>query len=385
MHFLSGFLVALLAQSASSSPSQVHFDSLPDAQFDNHKNVAGFNLDLDEMRLIQFLPDMANPVWLTERQKLKAKNVGLGFIDITEHPWVFPGTKQHPVYPDLVGSNATKIVSKILPTLSTKEPEITLRRLTSFYTRYYNSDYGKASSEYLESRIQDYITEYTASEERNVTVTMVQHKFKQNSIIVRLAGPNATETDPITVVGAHCDSMNYANPFLRSPGADDDGSGTVTILEALRGILASGYIPTSPLEFHFYAAEEGGLLGSVDIVSRYEAAGKNIRGMEQFDMTAWVKNGTTPAIAIFTNAVDATLTKFQKGLVDKYRNAASDHFSWTRAGYASCHATEAPFQNMNRNVHTVNDKIDWPGEFSFDHMLHYSKLAVAFAVELSNY
>lgn len=31
-----------------------------------------------------------------------------------------------------------------------------------------------------------------------------------------------------------------------------------------------------------------------------------------------MKNGTTPTIAIFTNAVDAKLTKFQKGLVDKY-------------------------------------------------------------------
>lgn len=75
------------------------------------------------------------------------------------------------------------------------------------------------------------------------------------------------------MVGAHCDSINLANPFLPAPGADDDGSGTVTILEAFRGtsalnplnrysihsllgILISGYIPTSPLEFHFYAGEE---------------------------------------------------------------------------------------------------------------------------------
>lgn len=61
MYFLAGFLVALLAQRVSSTPSQVHFDSLPDAQFDNYNNVAGFDLDLDAMRLVQFLPDMANP------------------------------------------------------------------------------------------------------------------------------------------------------------------------------------------------------------------------------------------------------------------------------------------------------------------------------------
>lgn len=77
-----------------------------------------------------------------------------------------------------------------------------------------------------------------------------------------------------------------ANPLLRAPGADDDGSGTVTILEAYRAILEARYIPTSPLEFHFYAAEEGGLLGSLDIVDSYVKAGKNLRGMMQFDMTA---------------------------------------------------------------------------------------------------
>jgi hypothetical protein len=62
--------------------------------------------------------------------------------------------------------------------------------------------------------------------------------------------------------------MNYKNVFDAAPGADDDGGGTVTILEALRsqylslfliaceyslpcsGILASGYLPETPLEFH---------------------------------------------------------------------------------------------------------------------------------------
>lgn len=81
------------------------------------------------------------------------------------------------------------------------------------------------------------------------------------------------DSDPITVLGAHCDSINNENPFFPAPGADDDASGTVTILEAYRGwflftnllhqdlthltaLLRAEYIPTSPLEFHFYSAEE---------------------------------------------------------------------------------------------------------------------------------
>jgi leucyl aminopeptidase len=50
-----------------------------------------------------------------------------------------------------------------------------------------------------------------------------------------MAPNGSSESDPITILGAHCDSINKENPFLPAPGADDDGSGTVTILEAYRG------------------------------------------------------------------------------------------------------------------------------------------------------
>lgn len=53
-------------------------------------------------------------------------------------------------------------------------------------------------------------------------------------------------------------------------------------------IIESGYTPQDPIEFHFYAGEEGGLLGSQDIVSNYSARTDppvRIKGMLQMDMT----------------------------------------------------------------------------------------------------
>lgn len=38
-------------------------------------------------------------------------------------------------------------------------------------------------------------------------------------------------------------------------GADDDGSGTVTILESYRALIASSFKPQRPVEFHWYSAE----------------------------------------------------------------------------------------------------------------------------------
>lgn len=44
-------------------------------------------------------------------------------------------------------------------------------------------------------------------------------------------------------------------PFLPAPGADDDGSGSVTILEAYRGLISAGFQPKKTVEFHWYSAE----------------------------------------------------------------------------------------------------------------------------------
>lgn len=75
-------------------------------------------------------------------------------------------------------------------------------------------------------------------------------------------------------------------PFLPVT-ADDDGSGTTSILDAFR-VLASTptYAPTtSAVEFHWYSAEEGGLLGSQAVAKVYEEEGVDVKGMIQMDMT----------------------------------------------------------------------------------------------------
>lgn len=38
-------------------------------------------------------------------------------------------------------------------------------------------------------------------------------------------------------------------------GADDDGSGSMSILEGYRGLLEAGFRPELTVEFHWYSAE----------------------------------------------------------------------------------------------------------------------------------
>lgn len=98
--------------------------------------------------------------------------------------------------------------------------------------------------------------------------------------------PNPAIKLPLVILGAHQDSANYAFPLLPAPGADDDGSGTVTILEAFRALVQAGFKPECPVEFHWYAAEEAGLLGSQDVVAEYVRQRKDVGAMIQFVSTS---------------------------------------------------------------------------------------------------
>lgn len=70
---------------------------------------------------------------------------------------------------------------------------------------------------------------------------------------------------------------------MPAPGADDDCSGTVSILEAFRILAENGYTPKDgPVEFHWYAAEEGGLLGSQAIARYKKEQGAKIGAMMEF-------------------------------------------------------------------------------------------------------
>ena len=46
--------------------------------------------------------------------------------------------------------------------------------------------------------------------------------------------------------------------------------------------------------------------------------------------------------------------------------------------------TESTFADSDKLIHSSSDTTDHP-EFSFDHMKEFSKLAVAFGVELAGY
>lgn len=341
-----------------------------------------------ELRLIQTSPSETR--WVSEEDKLELKRQGINFMDITETQdlgfSVEALTRKKPVFPSKPKCHST--IRPILKNLNTTKMEANLKEFTSFYTRYYKSEYGGRSSEWLRKRIAD-----TAP---GISIKPFRHSWPQSSLIATIPG----KTKKTVVIGAHQDSINLFLPsMLGAPGADDDGSGTVTILEALRVIAGSDYIKKNgcfrnTLEFHWYSAEEGGLLGSQAIFSSYERAGKDVVAMLQQDMTGFVQRtldaGKPESVGVITDFVDPGLTEFIKKVIDEYCDipwvetkcgyACSDHASASKAGYPSAFVIESEFSLSQDKIHTTEDKMQW---LSLEHMKEHAKLTVGLAVELA--
>ncbi|KAG9219152.1 hypothetical protein CCMSSC00406_0001562 [Pleurotus cornucopiae] len=364
-----------------------------DSQMPLGSSVAGFDLDLSEQRLVQL--EGQAPQWISELDKIQLKAKNVNFFDITDAQELGHSIVARPLLkPSFPSPNATKKVESVLKTLSTEGPKSNLEKFTSFRTRYYRSDTGRQSQQWLLAQISKITADWSSKSLRKlINVSEFPHSWGQNSIIVRING-SSTVDDSVVVIGAHQDSTNMW-PFLPAPGADDDGSGSVTILEAYRALIAADFHPTRSVEFHWYSAEEGGLLGSQAVAKDYAARSANVLAMSQFDMTAWVKRGTREEVGVISDFVDPSLTAFNKQLVEKYLDipfvetkcgyACSDHASWSKAGYPSIFTIESSFENSNKHIHSANDRIDISDEFSFSHMLEFSKLAVAFAIELGGW
>jgi len=206
-----------------------------------------------------------------------------------------------------------------LKQLSHQKMYTDLEKFTSFHTRYYKSEYGAESSAWLYGRVNETIHRSGAAK-YGAYVKSFKHPWGQSSVIATIPG----KSEKTVIIGAHQDSINLFLPsILAAPGADDDGSGTVTILEALRVLLESKAVSngnaSNTIEFQWYSAEEGGLLGSQAIFSAYEKAGRDVKAMLQQDMTGYthktLKAGEPESVGVITDFVDPALTDFIKKIV----------------------------------------------------------------------
>jgi len=333
-----------------------------------------------EDRLIQF--NETYSVWLPKEVVEKLINSGqeIHFMDITEYPNVPPEAanrklKAIPSYP-----THQSIVNPLLNQLSEQQLRQNVVDLSSYTTRYYTSNTGVQAAEWIASEY-----ELNSGGRNDIEVTLFYHSWAQPSVIARITGTSSPSE--VVILGAHIDSTSSGST---APGADDDATGTSTVMEVFRVLASTGFRPERTLEFHGYAGEEAGLLGSQAIANAYSNQGVDVVAMMQLDMTGFIRSGTAPRIGVITDFTNTQLTAFLRAVIEEYSTtqfvntacgyACSDHASWYRAGYPSSIATESTIANSNPYIHTVNDVIS---HLSFAHALQISRATLGYVVELS--
>ncbi|KAK0501397.1 aminopeptidase [Armillaria luteobubalina] len=331
------------------------------------------------------------PVWKTEDEKLQLMREEVQFFDVTD---VYELEQKLATKEKVsVGKAAFPTPSKqsevkpLLNTISTSNMKNYLANLTSFNNRYYTSSTGLQASNWILNTISD-----IAADRRDITVSKFSHRFQQFSIVAKIPGSEAST--PVTILGSHMDSINLNSPSSgRAPGADDDGTGSVNLIEAFRALIAADFKPSTPVEFHWYAAEEVGLLGSQDIADSYADDNIDVLAFMELDMSGYFKPGTKEVMALQADYIDDDLNDFLGEIIDTYASipwtmdiacgyACSDHASWYKAGYPSTFPYEAVTGNDNPQIHSSSDTISVTG-FSWTHSLEFAKVAVAFVYELA--
>lgn len=257
----------------------------------------------------------------------------------------------------------------------------TLTRLTTFHNRSATKDTGVEAANWLKTTFEAMAT---AAGRTDTTTFTVKTGFYKQPSVVTVIGKDINA--PGIVIGAHMDTLDG-----RMPGAGDDGSGSSSIMEMARVLLNSKTSFKRPIYIVWYAAEERGLVGSQYVVDHFNDHNIPVKAAIQFDMTGYRVDPKDPTMWVFTDYTDKALSNFVAKLIDTYVHVpvdysrcgygCSDHASWTDANVPAAFPCESNFEDHNPNIHSSSDAMDL---LSLEHMTNFSKLAVAFAIELAS-
>lgn len=274
-------------------------------------------------------------------------------------------------------------VNQLIGQLNPTNMWANLTALTNFRDRFANSDYGVQAANWIKSQVEAMAASQGRTDVHAYTVAT--GFYKQPSVVVKIGDSTA----PGVVIGGHMDTLSSFWKGVHLPGADDDGTGSVTVLETVRALLASGMHFKKPIYFIWYAAEEQGLVGSYYVVNEFKKKNIPVEAVIHFDMTGYAyKNDTT--MWLIKDYTNAQLSSYIEQLINAYVKqpvkytecgyACSDHASWTKGGIAAAMPAEAKFENTNPHLHSAQDTLD---KISLSHMTDYLKLSAAFLVEMA--
>jgi len=312
--------------------------------------------------------------------------------------------------------------------VSAKNIEATIRKLVSFGTRSTLSDQNDPNRGIGAARDWIYGEFQKISADCGNCLTVEKQSFLQpkanrvpepttlTNVVATLKG--TTDPDRVYVVSGHYDTMcsSPTDGKCDAPGANDDGSGTATVIELARVMSKRRFDAT--IIFVTVAGEEQGLLGSTHFAQQASEKKMNIEGMFTNDIVGGVtsqKNSPNRnKVRVFSEGVpsDETpqqantrrsvggendspsreLARFIKEQSDRYLKnfkvwmiyrrdrylRGGDHIPFLERGYTAVRITEADedYTHQHQNVRTENGVFygDTPEYVDFEYTANVARV-----------
>lgn len=193
----------------------------------------------------------------------------------------------------------------------------------------------------------------------------------------------------VVVVGAHFDHIGYGPRYSRSNkiavhnGADDNGSGTVAVIEIAKAM--SKLKPKRTVVFQFYSAEEMGLIGSRyycenPIFPQENPSIKNHVAMINLDMVGHLKDNPTLAkdfVFDLKEEVKNLSSKYPFALKVIATGGGSDHVPFNNKGIPNIFI----HTGSHRYYHTPEDDIS---TVNIEGIVQISKFVFELTWEVAN-
>jgi Zn-dependent M28 family amino/carboxypeptidase len=201
-------------------------------------------------KLVAILMDASTPKLNAQRMEFAAKKEAAGVVMIYANDEAF-----------------TKRLNLIKTFFSMPNMSLNAKEGNNFMM-FYTSPTGAAKIFDMKPKKLNKIIENWDSKKKNIdnTITLNTARLTEKVTSENVLGfMNGTDkADEIVVVTSHYDHVGIINGEIHN-GADDDGSGTVTVLEiaeAFAKAKAAGQAPRRSILFMTFTGEEKGLLGS---------------------------------------------------------------------------------------------------------------------------
>ena len=318
------------------------------------------------------IPDWGEVMWkieqdalvkLSQDQTLELAREGFRMTRLFPQSLPLPEGRQKAVNHIHVTSLDSDIVGALMNHVNQENMRSYVKRLQDFQTRLFASDSCDAAARWILDKFIEF--GYTDV----VLDTCIERPYDviiQNVIATK---PGILYPDSVIVVGGHYDSIVYdegSNWWVWAPGANDNASGVVAVMEAAR-ILANVDLNCT-VKFCCWDAEEIGLFGAWDYAGKAFNRGENIGLCFNYDMIAFLNhNEPVRDITINWNPLGEAYADVMVEMAEQYTSlvpvkrqavpSGSDHAPFMQYGYGIVYAEESDFP-LDTTWHAGTDVIE---------------------------